>query len=308
MAIVKSFAVYSKKGQPGDMFYIKHNTDNFTVIDCCLNEDREKEILEEIKSIKAKKSIFRFISTHPDDDHICGITNLSTEIGIENFYCVKNNSNNPEGEEDFKTYCQLREGDNSFPIYKDFRIKWLNISDDKNGCSGINFLYPTQSNKEFNKLLDSLDNSWGDQNNISPIIEYCIANSASFLWFGDLESDFMNKIKNNVSFSETTVVFAPHHSRNSGTLPTDWLNKINPKIIVVGMAESENLNYYPGYNTITQNSAGDIVFEEDEKEENILNIYTSNKEYSLTFHYFNKEDKVGNISNGCYYKGSINIK
>lgn len=30
MSIVKSYAVGA-----GDMFYIRHNTDNFTIIDCC---------------------------------------------------------------------------------------------------------------------------------------------------------------------------------------------------------------------------------------------------------------------------------
>ena len=34
MSIVKSLSV----GE-GDMFYIKNNTDNFTVIDCCIDED-----------------------------------------------------------------------------------------------------------------------------------------------------------------------------------------------------------------------------------------------------------------------------
>ena len=39
------------------------------------------------------------------------------------------------------------------------------------------------------------------------------------------------------------------------------MKKLEPKIIVIGEAPSKYLNYYQGYNTITQNSAGDIVFE-----------------------------------------------
>ena len=44
MSIVKSFSVGN-----GDMFYIKHNSSNFTIIDCCIPEGREEEIIKEIK-------------------------------------------------------------------------------------------------------------------------------------------------------------------------------------------------------------------------------------------------------------------
>lgn len=38
MSIVKSFSVGD-----GDMFYIDHNSDNFTTIDCCYSDDENKE-------------------------------------------------------------------------------------------------------------------------------------------------------------------------------------------------------------------------------------------------------------------------
>lgn len=65
MSIVKSFAVGN-----GDMFYIRHGSDNFSVIDCSLPGDRRDEILDEITEQRAGKGICRFISTHPDQDHI----------------------------------------------------------------------------------------------------------------------------------------------------------------------------------------------------------------------------------------------
>jgi hypothetical protein len=34
MSIVKSLSVGN-----GDMFYIQHGSDNFTIIDCCLSDD-----------------------------------------------------------------------------------------------------------------------------------------------------------------------------------------------------------------------------------------------------------------------------
>ena len=67
MSIIKSFAVGN-----GDMFYINHNSDNFTMIDCCLTDENADDILDEIKALRGKKQIARFISTHPDDDHLRG--------------------------------------------------------------------------------------------------------------------------------------------------------------------------------------------------------------------------------------------
>ena len=43
MPIVKTFSVGD-----GDTFYIQHGSDNFSVIDCNLEEDRREEIVDEI--------------------------------------------------------------------------------------------------------------------------------------------------------------------------------------------------------------------------------------------------------------------
>lgn len=88
MSIIKSFSVGN-----GDTFYIKHGNDSFTVIDCCLDESNIDDIIDEIITESKDKSIFRFISTHPDDDHIKGLKQLDDKIGIINFYCVKNDAN-----------------------------------------------------------------------------------------------------------------------------------------------------------------------------------------------------------------------
>lgn len=71
MVTIKSFSVGN-----GDMFYINHSSDNFTVIDCCLNDENKTIILDEIKKLSKDKNIKRFISTHPDEDHIHRIKRL----------------------------------------------------------------------------------------------------------------------------------------------------------------------------------------------------------------------------------------
>ena len=82
MSIIKSFAVTDANGEPGDMFYIQHGTSNFTIIDCCLNDDTQDDIVNEILDKKSGKNITRLISTHPDEDHICGLKNLDDKIDI----------------------------------------------------------------------------------------------------------------------------------------------------------------------------------------------------------------------------------
>ena len=52
MSIIKSFSV----GE-GDMFYIKHNSSNFSIIDCCLDDDNKEEIVDEIISEFSGKDI-----------------------------------------------------------------------------------------------------------------------------------------------------------------------------------------------------------------------------------------------------------
>ena len=85
MSEIKSFSV----GE-GDMFYIRHNTDNFTTIDCCLSDDNKDKIIQEIREKSNGKEITRFISTHPDEDHIQNLDYYDDKLGIVNFYVVQN--------------------------------------------------------------------------------------------------------------------------------------------------------------------------------------------------------------------------
>lgn len=307
MSVVKSFSVCSKKGQPGDMFYINHGTDNFSVIDCCLNDERKDEIIEEIKNIRSKKGIFRFISTHPDDDHICGLIDFTNKINIENFYCVNNCAMNPDGEVDFKLYCKLRDSSHysnysAYHIYQGCSRKWMNDSNEERKSSGINILWPKIDNADFKSVLESVKD-WKEVNNLSPIIRYACDTASSFIWFGDLENSFMEKIKDTIKLPETKVVFAPHHGRISGKLISEWLKQLQPTLIIIGEAESENLCYYCNYDTITQNTAGDITFR---CENNEINIYVSNKDYDPHFkNIVFDTSKLKYLADFGYYKGTI---
>ena len=72
MSKIKSLSVGN-----GDMFYIRHGSDNFTMIDCSLSNDNRERIVDELERERKGKPITRFISTHPDQDHIGGLAYLA---------------------------------------------------------------------------------------------------------------------------------------------------------------------------------------------------------------------------------------
>ncbi len=54
---------------------------------------------------------------------------------------------------------------------------------------------------------------------------------------------------------------------------------MKPSLIVIGEAPSEYINYYSGYNIMTQNSCGDILFQTDTN----VHIYVGDNSYSVDF-------------------------
>lgn len=300
MAMVRSFTVGN-----GDMFYIKHNSDNFTIIDCQLFGDHKEWLVEELKKESKDKGITRFISTHPDEDHIQGIEYLDEKMPITNFYVVENKATKPIESESFKHYCKLRDGEKAFYVTKGCERRWMNLSNEERGTSGINILWPNTSNEYFKAALKDAANGTAF-NNISLVARYSIQDSASFMWIGDLETQFMEDIYDDISLPETTVVFAPHHGRKSGKLPNKWLDKIKPKIIVIGEAHSRHLHYYSGYKKITQTSAGDITFIPDGRKIHCYSSYETYKKRDWLDDEYKPNEEFG-VRDTDYYIGTLNV-
>ena len=164
---------------------------------------------------------------------------------------------------------------------------------------GLIFLWPDTANKHFKKALENAEGD-GSPNNISIVCRYKYNGGAVFSWFGDLETEFMESIHDSIELVKSSVIFAPHHGRKSGRLPKAWLKDLEPKIIVVGEAPSQHLEYYQDYNTIKQNSAGDITFDCTDKK---IHIYCSQKGYSESFL---ADEKMDDIDDG-YYIGTLKL-
>lgn len=295
MSIIKSLSVGN-----GDMFYINHNTDNFTVIDCCYSdEENQKAIYEEIRPLYNAKGISRFISTHPDEDHIRGIADFDDEMKIYNFYCVENKAIKEDESESFKKYCKLRDSDKAYHVYAGCKRRWMNQSDKERGAAGINFYWPILDNPKFQEALGRVKEG-RDFNNISPIFTYSLQDNVVAMWMGDIKKDFLDLVKDEIDWPKIDILFAPHHGRDSGKVPTDILDKLDPKIIVIGEAPSEYLNYYNGYNTLTQNSTGSITFY---CVNNYVHVYTEKSSYAYDTSFLIDLYK-SNLSD-AYYLGSF---
>jgi beta-lactamase superfamily II metal-dependent hydrolase len=233
------------------------------------------------------KGILRFISTHPDEDHILGLKYLDGELGLLNFYCINNNAAKEDESDDFKHYCALRDSDKAFYIRRGITRKWMNIQSDERGSAGIRVIWPILDNEHFTEALE-LAEAGESPNNISSVLTYRTGNK-TFMWMGDLETDFMENIADEISWPQVDILFASHHGRHSGRVPHSILDQLKPRIIVIGEASSRHLHYYGGYETLTQNSAGDIIFE---CEHDKVHIFASKDTYEVT--HLEQEDMSGN--------------
>lgn len=114
-----------------------------------------------------------------------------------------------------------------------------------------------------------------------------------------METEMQEEFDSKVTNEHTTIVFAPHHGRKSGHIPSSLMDKLTPKLVIVGEAPSDELDYYSGYDTITQNSAGDILFEANG---DYLDIFVSKSDY-------NKDGMEQNDNHGSHdgmtYLGSV---
>lgn len=313
MSIVKSFS-FPEGEIRGDMYYIQHGTNNFTVIDCYLKDGnganaRRNEIINEIKHMSNGR-ICRFISTHPDNDHIAGIEYLDDNWEILNFYAVENDC--PGANDDsFSRYRWLLDNRNC-AVGHGLRRAWLNDSSNERGSSGITFQWPDLDNQDFKNALQQASNGV-KINNICPIFTYSIQDGATYMWMGDLETEMQQIYYDEYSTSipQVDILFQPHHGRKSGAIPDELLNALNPKLIIIGNAPSEHINYGDSRYTITQNTAGDIYFDNDGSEVHVYTKHKINNNPACLRIKPNKGDKIkliNGLSVDWYYAGTLTVK
>ena len=103
-----------------------------------------------------------------------------------------------------------------------------------------------------------------------------------------------------------SILFQPHHGRKSGSVPEKLLEALDPQLIIIGNAPCDHIDYDNARMTITQNSSGDLLFENDGE---YVHIYSQNKVDNLPKCL--EKLRLRNIpvyKGNHYYCGSLKLK
>lgn len=229
------------------------------------------------------ESIFRFIISHPDMDHIDGIRDLYTEFPIFNTWDSVNNKSiaidgyfSGYNKEDWQFYTQLRAGQ----ITTTKRL--TNYDTDSNSYwkeDGIQILCPS-------KELVKRANECSDYNDASYVLLYRVTKTGGKVWkiifAGDSDDHSWEHIlkEHKDDVSSVDLLFAPHHGRDSGR-SYEFLKTLNPRVTLLGNASSKHLAYscYPPIR-ITNNQAGYVVIDISET---AMNFYVKNYDFARDY-------------------------
>lgn len=278
----------------GDCSVISHNSERVTVIDVCNAKppDEQTEKLAEmlLGSIRGNfqqkrypvnpisylqdhsiDSIFRYIQTHPDMDHMDGIKALFDEFSPINFWDTDNMKemddssweNSPYNEEDWLFYKNLRDtkpdsDPRRLALLAGAQGQYWNMEDGGSfGGDGLQILAPTQ------ELIDSANETDQDYNDCSYVILYKTGGNR-IIFGGDSHDDTWEHILDNYrdDVDNIDLLIAPHHGRDSGR-SYEFLDTLNPTLTFFGNARSEHLAYSAwrnrGLSYITNNQANCMV-------------------------------------------------
>ena len=196
----------------GDCSIIQHDNGKVTMIDICCGNIVEQQhsvvtfSTESVNTIKGNfnmkayptnpveyikrwrmSSIFRYIQTHPDMDHLDGLKNLANSKPILNFWDTANTKEQSFDEhgncgrykkEDWDCYQRLRNSaDNpkSLTFYDGAIAKYF--AEDDNGALSDDFLKILSPTKELIKIAEDAE----DWNDSSYVILYCIQGRKIFV-------------------------------------------------------------------------------------------------------------------------------
>ena len=264
----------------GDCTIIEHETRRISVIDICNGNAENNNLALEanfnrqnnptnpiiyLTNICIGKPIFRFILTHPDMDHMDGIKNVFNAFEVWNFWDTNHQKNLSKDsfykytKEDWEFYKSMRQSEYNPKVIR----LYSGWSGEYYTNDGFEIISPS---KEFANELQQLNNP--DWNKISYVILHKVF-GRKILYCGDSGNKAWQKIINDANLlskiRDIDILLAPHHGRKTGGDDLNqYLNKLNPKLAILGNTEnSQHKNYSAFYNRkipiLTNNEAGDIV-------------------------------------------------
>lgn len=273
----------------GDCILVEHPSGNNTVIDIS-NAEKIDNIFESTSllgnynqknypvnpikylSDRGVKTIFRFILTHPDMDHMDGIKALFDNFNILNFWDTentkvmdKNTSWGRYSKEDWEFYQQIRNSEKTpkvLHLYAGSQGQYYNQNGNgESRADGIYLLAPTI------ELVEEA-NRTKEYNDCSYVLLYRTGNGKKIIFAGDSAEKTWNYILQNYEedVTDVDILVAPHHGRKTGGNDV-YLDVLNPKLTLFGNAKSQYLNYASWNNRnldhITNNQANCIILDTD---------------------------------------------
>lgn len=295
----------------GDCSVIQHASDHVSVIDVCnarkpADQQREAKLQKLLESgvlgnFNQKKhpvnpivylqehglsSVFRFILTHPDMDHMDGLKAFFEVFSPINFWDTDNNEEkedfegSPYDEADWLFYKKLRDGKpetdpKRLTLFSGAKGQYYNMDDaGKPGGDGLYILAPTP------ELVDGA-NETGDHNDSSYVILYRAVGDHRIVFGGDSNDKSWEHIlsKHKKDVTDVDLLIAPHHGRKSGR-SYEFLDVLKPRLTFFGNARCEDLAYSAwssrGLTYITNNQAGCMLADIG----NAIELYVTHKPFA----------------------------
>lgn len=232
-------------------------------------------------------SVFRYIQTHPDMDHMDGIEAFFGVFNPFNFWDTDNKATKdfPLGsgyrESDWNFYTTLRDakGESApkrLTLYSHATGSYWN---EPEGGDGLHVLAPTP------ELVQEANRS-GDYNDASYVLLWKLPSGHRVVFAGDSHDETWNYIleHHEDDVAGVDLLTAPHHGRDSGR-SYEFLDVLRPKLTLFGNARHEHLAYGAWSRRelpkITNNQANCIVASlEYSGYAARLNLYVTNESFA----------------------------
>jgi beta-lactamase superfamily II metal-dependent hydrolase len=269
----------------GDCTIIELPDGNLMMVDICNGGGTNRQLTDPIRYLGNMATLFRYVQTHPDMDHMDGLAALARKCSITNFWDTANTKPRPDFSspygkgkpEDWDAYQRLRSGAKHY--YRSLSPVAL-----QNGGKlpyELFVLHPTEQ-----ALRDA--NRTGEWNNAAYVL-FLRERGFKTLIAGDVDDGVWEELCAWASRDDAAralvsgicVFKVSHHGRRSGYCGANWLNLTTPKEIVIskGSVPGEHsaygnyYNYKNGAEHLRLTSQGDVICSYD----------SDNNQYSIAY-------------------------
>lgn len=299
----------------GDCSLIEHNSGHNTLIDVCNAKPYDAEAAARTAVVAKRElgisgnfqqkkypvnpvsylyqheieSIFRYVQTHPDMDHMDGLKTLFETFKPVNLWDTNNNKKiansawegSTYSKDDWDFYKRMRDTDpdddpKRLTLLSGANGQFYNVgADGSSGGDGLQILAPTQG------LVDAANEEGENYHRCSYVLLYR-SGGRRIVFGGDSHDETWEHILNEhkAAVTDVDLLIAPHHGRSSGR-SYKFLDTLSPKITFFGNANNEHLAYDAwrrrDLDFITNNQANCLVVDIDHSS---MSVYATHENFA----------------------------